>query len=200
VKRRCNLVSGFLQMAKSGQRAESARADSTSITSRPDHFAVTVKRPAMICWPREATRRGAQIVCLPELFRSRYFCQREDASLFDLAEPVPGPTTVKYGGNTSCLELRFGEEDRLAPAERPSPPHVAGDADQCDRVGEQPAQPALPEEPDPRQDLHVGVSRVWNRPRGSAGLGRRRINRPPSCQTDTIAAAGHGSNLLEGAA
>ena len=27
--------------------------------------------------------------------------------------PVPGPTTVKYGGNTSCLELRFGEEDRL---------------------------------------------------------------------------------------
>ena len=27
--------------------------------------------------------------------------------------PVPGPTTVKYGGNTSCLELRFGDEDRL---------------------------------------------------------------------------------------
>lgn len=27
--------------------------------------------------------------------------------------PVPGPTTVKYGGNTSCLELRFGKEDRL---------------------------------------------------------------------------------------
>ena len=41
----------------------------------------------------EAARAGAKIVCLPELFRSRYFCQREDAALFDLAEPVPGPST-----------------------------------------------------------------------------------------------------------
>ena len=41
----------------------------------------------------EAARAGAQIVCLPELFRSQYFCQREDAALFDLAEPVPGPST-----------------------------------------------------------------------------------------------------------
>jgi len=41
----------------------------------------------------EAARRGAQVVCLPELFRSRYFPQREDAASFDLAEPVPGPTT-----------------------------------------------------------------------------------------------------------
>ena len=41
----------------------------------------------------EAARSGAQIVCLPELFRTQYFCQREDAALFDLAEPLPGPTT-----------------------------------------------------------------------------------------------------------
>jgi N-carbamoylputrescine amidase len=41
----------------------------------------------------EAARAGARIVCLPELFRSRYFCQREDSAVFDLAEPVPGPTT-----------------------------------------------------------------------------------------------------------
>src|SRR5438270_423306 len=41
---------------------------------------------------REAARKGAQIVCLPELFRTQYFCQRQDAELFDLAEPVPGPT------------------------------------------------------------------------------------------------------------
>ncbi len=41
----------------------------------------------------EAARRGARLVCLPELFRSRYFCQQEDAAFFDLAEPVPGPTT-----------------------------------------------------------------------------------------------------------
>ncbi len=42
---------------------------------------------------RRAARKGAHIVCLPELFRTQYFCQREDAALFDLAEPVPGPTT-----------------------------------------------------------------------------------------------------------
>ena len=41
---------------------------------------------------RDAAGRGAQVVCLPELFRTQYFCQREDAALFDLAEPIPGPT------------------------------------------------------------------------------------------------------------
>ncbi len=45
----------------------------------------------------EAARAGAALVCLPELFRSQYFCQREDAALFDLAEPVPGPTTEALG-------------------------------------------------------------------------------------------------------
>ncbi|HEX9049322.1 MAG TPA: carbon-nitrogen hydrolase [Anaeromyxobacter sp.] len=43
----------------------------------------------------EAARKGAQVVCLPELYRSPYFCQREDAALFDLAEPVPGPSTER---------------------------------------------------------------------------------------------------------
>ena len=42
---------------------------------------------------RAAAARGAKVVCLPELFRTQYFCQREDAATFDLAEPVPGPTT-----------------------------------------------------------------------------------------------------------
>jgi N-carbamoylputrescine amidase len=42
---------------------------------------------------RDAARQGAQVICLPELFRTQYFCQREDAALFDLAEPIPGPTT-----------------------------------------------------------------------------------------------------------
>lgn len=41
----------------------------------------------------EAADRGAQLVCLQELFRTQYFCQREDTALFDLAEPIPGPTT-----------------------------------------------------------------------------------------------------------
>jgi N-carbamoylputrescine amidase len=46
---------------------------------------------------REAARRGAQVVCLPELFQTQYFCQREDAALFDLAEAIPGPTTQRLG-------------------------------------------------------------------------------------------------------
>src|SRR5437588_158888 len=43
----------------------------------------------------EAAGRGAQLVCLPELFQTQYFCQREDHSLFDLAEPIPGATSEK---------------------------------------------------------------------------------------------------------
>jgi N-carbamoylputrescine amidase len=45
----------------------------------------------------QAAARGARVICLPELFRSQYFCQREDAAFFDLAEPIPGPTTGVLG-------------------------------------------------------------------------------------------------------
>jgi len=45
----------------------------------------------------EAAAAGAQLVCLPELFRSQYFAQREDPALFDLAEAVPGPSTEALG-------------------------------------------------------------------------------------------------------
>jgi len=41
----------------------------------------------------QAAQRGAQIICLQELFRSQYFCQKQDAAIFDLAEPIPGPST-----------------------------------------------------------------------------------------------------------
>jgi N-carbamoylputrescine amidase len=71
---------------------------------KPRKFAVALVQMAMGNDPeenlrkgadrvREAARRGARVVCLPELFRSRYFCQREDTAFFDLAEPLPGPTT-----------------------------------------------------------------------------------------------------------
>lgn len=43
---------------------------------------------------REAADRGAQIICLQELFRSHYFCQRQHPDVFDLAEPIPGPSTA----------------------------------------------------------------------------------------------------------
>src|SRR5579863_6733735 len=44
-----------------------------------------------------ATRMGANVVCLPELFQAQYFCQREDIRLFDLAEAIPGPSTTRLG-------------------------------------------------------------------------------------------------------
>jgi N-carbamoylputrescine amidase len=53
----------------------------------------------------EAAARGAQIVCLPELFQTQYFCQREDASLFDLAEPIPGPTSEKLADLAKQLKI-----------------------------------------------------------------------------------------------
>jgi N-carbamoylputrescine amidase len=73
-----------------------------------ERFTVALIQMAMTVDPREnlgrgvasvdeAAGRGAQLICLPELFRSRYFCQREDAALFDLAESVPGPTTEALG-------------------------------------------------------------------------------------------------------
>ena len=42
---------------------------------------------------REASERGAQIICADELFLGEYFCRTEDAELFNLAEPIPGPAT-----------------------------------------------------------------------------------------------------------
>jgi N-carbamoylputrescine amidase len=42
---------------------------------------------------RQAARAGADVVCLPELFRAQYFCQREEHGLFDTAESIPGPST-----------------------------------------------------------------------------------------------------------
>src|SRR5688572_22283571 len=42
---------------------------------------------------RDAAGRGAQIICLKELFNSLYFCKSQQCDRFDLAEPIPGPTT-----------------------------------------------------------------------------------------------------------
>src|SRR5436305_14491290 len=46
---------------------------------------------------RDAAKQGGQIVCLPELFRSQYFCQTEDHRNFALAEEVPGRSTSVLG-------------------------------------------------------------------------------------------------------
>ncbi len=60
----------------------------------PGHAGNLTKAVSQIKYAADA---GAGVVCLPELFLSRYFCQIEDASYFDLAEPIPGPTTKVLG-------------------------------------------------------------------------------------------------------
>ena len=45
----------------------------------------------------DVCRRGAQLVILQELHNSLYFCQTEDTRMFDLAEPIPGPSTGFFG-------------------------------------------------------------------------------------------------------
>ena len=54
---------------------------------------------------RAAAAQGAQIVCLQELFRSRYFCQTEDTAHFHFAEPIPGPTTEVLGSLAVALQI-----------------------------------------------------------------------------------------------
>ncbi len=57
----------------------------------PDPAANLAKAVARV---REAAVAGANLICLPELFRAQYFCQREDHALFSLAESIPGPSTA----------------------------------------------------------------------------------------------------------
>jgi N-carbamoylputrescine amidase len=59
----------------------------------PDERAAAVDRA--ITHVREAAKRGAQIVCLQELFNAPYFCKALDPQRFDYAEPIPGPTTER---------------------------------------------------------------------------------------------------------
>jgi N-carbamoylputrescine amidase len=54
---------------------------------------------------RQAAGAGAKIVCLPELFRTQYFCQTEDHAHFGLAEPVPGPSTDRLSQLAAELEI-----------------------------------------------------------------------------------------------
>jgi N-carbamoylputrescine amidase len=66
---------------------------------------------------REAAKQGAQVVCLQELFRSQYFCREENAELFALAEPVPGPTSEtisKVAAETGVVVIASIFERRAA--------------------------------------------------------------------------------------
>jgi N-carbamoylputrescine amidase len=63
----------------------------TACSADPD---VNLKKTLALA--ERAARRGAQIICTQELFRSQYFCQREDHKNFKLAEPIPGPSTAAF--------------------------------------------------------------------------------------------------------
>jgi N-carbamoylputrescine amidase len=63
----------------------------TACSSDP---AANLKRTLALA--ERAAGRGAQIICTQELFRSQYFCQSEDHAYFELAEPIPGPTTKAF--------------------------------------------------------------------------------------------------------
>ena len=54
---------------------------------------------------REAAAQGAEVICLPELFRSPYFCKTESTDPFALAEPIPGPTTEGLAAVTAELDV-----------------------------------------------------------------------------------------------
>ena len=54
---------------------------------------------------REAAKRGARIICTQELFRTQYFCREENYDCFDLAEPIPGPTTDILGKLAAELKI-----------------------------------------------------------------------------------------------
>lgn len=54
---------------------------------------------------RNAAERGAQIVCLQEMFNSHYFCKRQSCERFDLAEPIPGPVTDRMQDLARELEI-----------------------------------------------------------------------------------------------
>ena len=56
--------------------------------------AANLKKPLALA--EQAAKQGAKIICTQELFRSQYFCQAEDHKYFDLAEPIPGPSTVAF--------------------------------------------------------------------------------------------------------
>ncbi len=83
---------------------------------RSERFSVGLLQMAMTPFPgenldralegiRRAASAGAAVVCLPELFRTPYFCQTEEAARFDLAEPLPGPTTEVLAAEAKRLSV-----------------------------------------------------------------------------------------------
>lgn len=73
-----------------GRRMATTRVALIQMACEPSTDANLAKAVARV---REAAQGGAKLICLPELFRAQYFCQREDHALFAIAESIPGPST-----------------------------------------------------------------------------------------------------------
>ncbi len=85
-----------------GVRKEPLRVGVVQMAMSDDPDSNTARAEAMV---REAAQAGAELICLPELFRSRYFCQTEDYDRFALAEPVPGPSTERFAAVAKELDV-----------------------------------------------------------------------------------------------
>ena len=53
----------------------------------------------------QAAKKGAEVVCLPELFTGWYFCQSEDHTVFNTAEPIPGPISEALGKASQAMKV-----------------------------------------------------------------------------------------------
>ena len=96
------------------RRPESVRVAAIQLTAS-ENVAQNIARTETKI--REAAAAGAQLICLQELFASRYFCQTEDHRFFDLAESIPGPTTERMAKLAAELKvvLVVGLFERRAP-------------------------------------------------------------------------------------
>src|SRR6185369_8237089 len=90
----CLFVAILRDMPKKNQAGDVATVGLVQMSCDPKPETNLKKAIAGI---NDAAKRGAQIVCLQELFRSQYFCQTEDIQLFKLAETIPGPSTEALG-------------------------------------------------------------------------------------------------------
>ena len=96
---------------------------------------------------REAAKQGATVVCLQELFRSQYFCQKEDAALFALAEPIPGPTTEALARVARAAQGRDRRVALRAARRRPLSQHRRRSSSATDRSAGMYRKMHIPDDP-----------------------------------------------------
>jgi N-carbamoylputrescine amidase len=89
-----------MEAVKPENRAPTRRVGVVQMRCEPDHARNLRHAQDAIA---DAAREGAEIVCLPELFRTPYLCQSEDPARFDWAEPIPGPSTERLSKLASDL-------------------------------------------------------------------------------------------------